>query len=96
MQITHEGLVAGVRFLQMHCDGFDDGTGDHFHTPFIRDLLLEVCRASNIALDMPEVQPHKPHTNASAGHQEKLWLLAFLPGPDGEGSPVLVDCHRIS
>jgi len=40
MKISYEGLVAGVQFLQCHCEGFDDGTGDDFHTPFIRDLLM--------------------------------------------------------
>ena len=91
--ITHGGLVAGVRYLQEHCADFDDGTGDHFHTPFIRELLLEVCRASGITLNMPEEQRYGPQLSVSTGHQERLWLLAFLPDADDEGSPVAIECH---
>ena len=84
MKITHEGLVAGVRFLQSHCDGFDDGTGDHFHTPFIHDLLLEVFRDSGIALEMPDEQRYALDSNVSPDHQETGRIVAFRAGPDDE------------
>ena len=90
-KITHGGLVAGVRFLQAHCEGFDDGTGDDFRTPFIRDLLLEVCRASNITLDMPAERRYAREPNASKGRQEKGRLLAFRLGPDGAHLTVELD-----
>ena len=64
MKITHEGVVADVRFLQERCEGFNDGTGDHFHTPFIHDLLQEVFRASGIALDTPAEQRYAPESSA--------------------------------
>lgn len=76
--------MAGVRFLYKPCEDFDNGTGDNFHAPFIRDLLMEVFRASGIALDMPEAHRYMRDSNVSTGHQEKGRLLAFLAGPDGE------------
>ncbi len=87
MKFTHDGLVAGVQYLQEHCDGFDDGTGDHYHTPFIRDLLLKVCRASNITPEMPAERRYARETNVAVNHQETGLLLVFQPGPDGAGSP---------
>lgn len=84
MKISHDGLVAGVRFLQEHCEGFDDGTGDHFNTPFIHELLMEVFRASGIALEMPDEQRYVPETIVSVNHQDTTRLLVFLAGSDGE------------
>ena len=93
MKITYEGLVSGVRFLQEHCEGFDDGTGDDFHTPFIRDLLMEICHASGITLDMPAEQLYGPETNVSQDHQETGRILAFLVDSDGERSTLELDFH---
>ena len=87
MKITHEGLVAGVRFLQERYDGFDDGTGDHFHTPFIHELLMEVFRASGITLDMPAEQRYELEPNVSPDHQETVRIVAFRAGPDDEHLP---------
>ena len=84
MGITCNGLVAGVRFLQAHCEGFDDGTGDDFYTPFIRDLLTEIFRASDITLEMPDELPSAPESIALAGHQDMGRLLVFLVGLDDE------------
>ena len=79
MKIAHEGLVAGVRFLQCHCEGFDDGTGDDFHTPFIRDLLMEIFRASGIEVDIHEEQRHGLLKPVGGDHQDteesRVWLV---------------------
>lgn len=84
MKITYGGLLAGVRFLQVHCEGFDDGTGDDFHVPFIRDLLTEIFRASGITLEMPDGLPNAQLTIALTDHQGKGRLLVFLAGLDDE------------
>lgn len=84
MKIIVGNLVADVRFLQVHCERFDDGTGDDFHTSFIRDLLTEIFRASSIALEMPDEHPSAPESIALANHQDKGLLLVFLVGLDGE------------
>lgn len=68
-----------------------NGIGDEFHAPFIRDLLTEIFRASGITLEMPEELPSAPEMIALAGHQDKGRLLAFLVGPDGERLTVEVD-----
>lgn len=93
MKITYDGLIAGVRFLSVHCEGFCDGTGDDFQTWFIRDLLSEVFRASGITPEMPDQPPGVHKLSALAGCQDKLRLLAFLVGPDGEHLTVEVDCR---
>lgn len=91
MKITYAGLIAGVRFLNVHCLGFDIGTGVDFNTPFIRDLLSEVHRASGITLEMPLELPDVPEKIVSTDHQGKAQLLAFLVGPDGEHLVSTVD-----
>ena len=79
MKITHKGLVAGVRFLQYHCEGFDDGTGDDFHTPFIRDLLMEIFRASGVEVDIHEEQKHELWRLGGGDHRDiegsRVWLV---------------------
>ena len=52
--------MVGVRFLQIYCIEFDDGTRADFHIPFIRDLLTEIFRASCIVLEMPYKLPRVP------------------------------------
>ena len=73
-----------LRFLQVHCEGFDDGTGDDFYTPFIRDLLTEIFLASGITLEMQDELPSEPESIALVGCQDRGQLLAFLAGLDGE------------
>lgn len=91
MKITYDGLLAGVRFLNDHCPGFDYGTGDDFRTPFIHDLLAEIFRASGIELDMP-CEPQCLHEKTvQEGHQDKGQLLVFLVGPAGERLVSTVD-----
>lgn len=79
MRITYDGLVAGVQFLQTHCEGFDDGTGDDFQTPFIRDLLAEVFRVSGITPEMPKVPQYAPVKTASADYPDTGRLVVFAP-----------------
>ena len=64
MTITYSGLIAGERFLREHCDGFDDGTGDGFHIEFVKNLLMEVFRASDVAHEFLLAPPLKPHQSA--------------------------------
>ena len=76
--ITFDGLVAGEKFLRRNNEEFDDGTPDGTHWRFIRDLLSEVLRASDIALEMPDKPPDRPLTIALTEHQEPWRLLVFV------------------
>lgn len=78
--ITFDGLVAGETFLRSRIEEFDDGTPDGFHWHFIRELLMEVFRASYITLEMPDRCPDKPVSNFSEVNQDKGRLLVFVPG----------------
>lgn len=91
MKITYDGLLAGVRYLNDHCPGFDYGTGDDFRTPFIHDLLAEIFRASGIGIDMLCEPQCLQETIVQEAHQDTTGLLVFLVGPDGERSISTID-----
>ncbi|MDP2829140.1 MAG: hypothetical protein Q8O37_11110 [Sulfuricellaceae bacterium] len=84
MNITYDGLLAGVRFLNVHCPAFDYGTGDDFRTPFIHDLLTEIFRASGISVETLCEPLCTQEMTAQEDHQDTTGLLVFLVGPDGE------------
>lgn len=92
MKVTYDGLLAGVRYLNEHCPGFDYGTGDDFRTPFIHDLLAEIFHASGIGLDMLCEPQCLQEMTVQEAHQGKAELLVFLAGPAGERLVSTVDC----
>ncbi len=91
MMVTYDGLLAGVRYLNVHCPGFDYGTGDDFRTPFIHDLLAEIFRASGIEIDMPCEHQCMQERTVQEDRQDTTGLLAFLVGPDGERLVATID-----
>ena len=92
MKVTHDGLIAGERFLRERCAEFNDGTVDGTHWLFIRDLLSAALRASDIALEMPSMPPDAPAWSSLEAPRDTLLLQVCATGFDGEdfGSSVLV------
>ena len=92
MKVTQDGLIAGERCLRERCEEFNDGTRDGTHWIFIRDLLSEALRASDIALEMPSMPPDAPALSSLEAPRDTLLLQVYATGFDGEdfGSSVLV------
>lgn len=82
INIPYNGLIAGVKFLQVHCEGFDDGTGDDFQTSFIRRLLTEIFLDSGITLEMPDENLSMPETNSLKENQDMGRLMICVPETD--------------
>jgi len=78
MKITYDGLLAGVRYLNEHCDGFDIGTGDDYRTPFIHELLTDIFRASGIEIDIDVETQHMQKMPVCEGHQDTLQLSGLV------------------
>jgi hypothetical protein len=51
--ISHEGLLAGEKYLRKHSKEYDNGTPLGSHRRFIAILLSEALRASFITFKMP-------------------------------------------
>ena len=94
MKITSSGIMAGERFLREHCENYEDGTAIGTHSRFIQDLLMEVFRASGIALKMQCDMPNEPQSSSSVGNSDRPLLLVFATETDDVdfGSGVVV--HR--
>ena len=94
MKITSSGITAGERFLREHCENYEDGTAIGTHSRFIQDLLMEVFRASGIALKMQCDMPNEPQSSSSVGNSDRPLLLVFATETDDVdfGSGVVV--HR--
>lgn len=71
MKITHDGLVAGERFLRVHGSGFDEGTPDEAYWRLIRCLWVEVFRASDAILELPEERRYAPDQRPSKVNLDK-------------------------
>jgi hypothetical protein len=59
IHITRNGLLAGELYLREHCEEYNDGTKEGFHSEFIHSLVLQVLHASHIAIEMPS-EPQRP------------------------------------
>lgn len=72
MKIIMNGLHAGIQHLNERCDGFDIGTGDEYHIPFMCELLRTVVRASGIIVDIDEDTQHTQTTHFCEDRRDTL------------------------
>lgn len=78
MKITTDGLHAGIQDLNERCDGFDIGTGDDYHIPFMCALLKAVFHASGIEIDIDEETPRMQTKPLCEDHQDTLPSAALV------------------